>query len=159
MCAAGVVNFSDACEISPPPCLPNCRERLENANVPMLSTPLRCVDSLASNYAGMLLLPAARPHRKLTAGWCAVAGASTPGISAPWLCTYEVNGCGQPDADNYLSYVTVSVLSTCQYGGCIDAEAKNFDLKVKAAPPPLPLRHLRRPSLSLRVTQCAGHVQ
>ena len=89
----------------------------------------------------------------------AVAGASTPGISAPWLCTYELNGCGQPDADNYLSYVTVSVLSTCQYGGCNDAEAKNFDLKVKAAPPPLPLRHLRRPSLSLRVTQCAGHVQ
>ena len=90
----------------------------------------------------------------LTAGWCAVAGASTPGISAPWLCTYAVTGCGQPDADNYLSHVTVSVLSTCQYGGCNDAEAKNFDPKVKLHPPQ------RLPALaSPRVTKCAGDVQ
>ena len=118
-----------------------------------LSRPLRCDDSLASNYAGTLLLPAAQPHRKRSL-LVIVPGASTPGISAPWLCTYEVNGCGQPDADNYLSYVTVSVLSFCQYGGCNDAEAKNFDPKVKAAPPPRP------PALALlRVTKCAGHVQ
>ena len=120
-----------------------------------LSTPLRCDDSLASNYAGTLVLTAARPHCKpsLLDG-VLVAGASTPGISAPWLCTYAVTGCGQPDADNYLSYVTVSVLSTCQYGGCNDAEAKNFDPKVKLHPP------LRPPALaSPRVTKCAGDVQ
>ena len=123
---------------------------------------VRCLVDAAAlrRQLGLELRRHARANRgsatlqALTAGWFAVAGGSTPGISAPWLCTYAVTGCGQPDADNYLSHVTVSVLSTCQYGGCNDAEAKNFDPKVKLHP------LLRPPALaSPRVTKCAGDVQ
>ena len=46
------------------PTAPFAREWMATGMSASLSTPLRCDDSLASNYAGTLLLTAARPHCK-----------------------------------------------------------------------------------------------
>ena len=48
-------------------------------------------------------------------------------VSAPWLCTVQTYGCTDPSADNYMSYA-VSTPHMCEYGGCNDTDAVNFDM-------------------------------
>ena len=50
-------------------------------------------------------------------------------VGAPWLCKYEIYGCSDPKADNYASWVTGSYAKKyiCQYGGCNDTLAENFN--------------------------------
>ena len=55
-------------------------------------------------------------------------------MSANWLCTYLTYGCVDPLASNYLSYSgVVSIDTMCQYGGCNDTDAKNFDSAVRGS--------------------------
>ena len=44
---------------------------------------------------------------------------------------YDVYGCSDTSADNYLSYVTSARNGMCQFGGCNDTLATNFDSKVR----------------------------
>ena len=39
-------------------------------------------------------------------------------------------GCSDINADNYLSYVTQPTPGMCQYGGCNDTDATNFNNNV-----------------------------
>ena len=48
-------------------------------------------------------------------------------VAAPWRCLYAVYGCGDPEADNYISYAGKTLSYMCQYGGCNDTDASNFD--------------------------------
>ena len=55
-------------------------------------------------------------------------------MSANWLCTYLTYGCVDPLATNYVSYSgVVSIGSMCQYGGCNDTDAKNYDSAVSGS--------------------------
>ena len=58
------------------------------------------------------------------------------------LCTYEIHGCTDSAADNYVSYATVPYAGMCQYAGCNDTEAANFNPTVRPStflpPPSLP---------------------
>ena len=47
------------------------------------------------------------------------------------LCTYEIHGCTDSAADNYVSYATVPYAGMCQYAGCNDTEAANFNPTVR----------------------------
>eukprot|EP00966_Prymnesium_polylepis_P133996 3097426-Prymnesium_polylepis.1 len=58
---------------------------------------------------------------------------ATYDVAADWLCSYVTYGCLDPAATNYLSYVEVSLTSMCQYSGCNDTEAKNYDSTVRLA--------------------------
>ena len=58
------------------------------------------------------------------------AGTANLPYSAPWTCTYDVYGCSDINADNYLSYVTQPTPGMCQYGGCNDTDATNFNNNV-----------------------------
>ena len=57
-------------------------------------------------------------------------------MSAPWLCKFDIYGCDDPAADNYRSvYFTLyndrfhAAPKMCQYGGCNDTLAMNYDSK------------------------------
>jgi hypothetical protein len=53
----------------------------------------------------------------------------TPGdaVHAPWTCQYAIYGCTDPAADNYASWVEQPLAYLCQFGGCNDTDAANFD--------------------------------
>ena len=57
-------------------------------------------------------------------------------VGAVWTCNYAVYGCLDPIATNFRSYVTVSLPGVCQYAGCNDTDAKNFDSTVRYPPTP-----------------------
>ena len=40
---------------------------------------------------------------------------------------WPVTGCLDPAADNYASYAMQGVSTMCEYGGCNDTEASNFN--------------------------------
>ena len=40
---------------------------------------------------------------------------------------WPVTGCLDPAADNYASYAVQGVSTMCEYGGCNDTEASNFN--------------------------------
>ena len=46
---------------------------------------------------------------------------------APYVCEYDYFGCTDPSADNFISWATISWPSMCQFGGCNDTDAKNYD--------------------------------
>ena len=52
------------------------------------------------------------------------------------MCTFTLYGCSDPTASNYLSAITTagSMTSMCQYAGCNDTDATNYDTKVGAMP-------------------------
>ena len=52
------------------------------------------------------------------------------------LCTYEIHGCTDSAADNYVSYATVPYAGMCQYAGCNDTEAANFNPTVRPSTVP-----------------------
>ena len=64
---------------------------------------------------------------------CTAGSTSPTAIAAPWKCTYPYYGCTDPAADNYADYVTILVPSMCQYGGCNDTDAKNYNSVVRFA--------------------------
>merc|ERR1719359_2078109 len=73
--------------------------------------------------------PAANNYLKLVADRAVTEKALTP---APWVCTYDIYGCTDKTADNYASWVTDPLFSLpymCQFGGCNDTEAANYDTK------------------------------
>ena len=49
-------------------------------------------------------------------------------IEAPWTCSYAYYGCSDPKADNYASDAIIPLRHICQYGGCNDTNAINFDV-------------------------------
>ena len=50
------------------------------------------------------------------------------------ICTYPYYGCADPLATNYLSIASlVSVPTMCQYAGCNDTDAKNYDSTVRTS--------------------------
>ena len=64
---------------------------------------------------------------------CAVNNPSQ--VNASWSCTYPVYGCADIRATNYVAARAavsgfVSVPAMCQFAGCDDAEAINFDTTV-----------------------------
>merc|ERR1719506_1420666 len=102
-----------------------------------------CQDSTADNY-GMY----AQKCVPKIVGKCNVKDAANyqdltgeMDVAAPWVCQYYFYGCADETADNYVSaaakgYPTKpafpyfkSVPSMCQYGGCNDTGASNFDTK------------------------------
>ena len=52
---------------------------------------------------------------------------SNDDYNAPYSCKYDYFGCTDPIAENYLSWNTISWPAMCQYAGCNDTDAKNFD--------------------------------
>ena len=52
-------------------------------------------------------------------------------VSAPWLCRYTHRVCQDPAAANYRATISadeyISTPSMCQFAGCNDTMAKNFD--------------------------------
>eukprot|EP00965_Chrysotila_dentata_P200707 6180132-Pleurochrysis_carterae.AAC.1 len=75
-----------------------------------------CSDPTASNYDSSL-----------------TANPTDTAVNGNWSCVYDVYGCSHTNATNYQSFVTISVSTMCQFAGCNDTEAINFDSKV--APP------------------------
>ena len=64
---------------------------------------------------------------------CLTANPSAGSIEAPWLCQFAAYGCSDPAADNFRSWHTVSWPSLCQYAGCNDTDASNYDSVVRDA--------------------------
>jgi len=54
-------------------------------------------------------------------------------VSVQATCTYAVLGCSDSMASNYDEYVQTDSMNAqmCQYAGCNDTEAINFDPKVR----------------------------
>ena len=52
-------------------------------------------------------------------------------VGGPWMCKYTTYGCPDKTADNYASYVSgeYALSYMCQFGGCNDTDASNFDSK------------------------------
>ena len=67
---------------------------------------------------------------------CRTANPSTGSIEAPWLCQFASYGCTDPTADNYRSWYTISWPSMCQFAGCNDTDASNYDSVVRNMRPP-----------------------
>ena len=81
-------------------------------------------------------------------------------------CRYHIFGCADSLADNYVSYqgrlayedisaesIFVHNQSMCQYRGCNDSAAVNFNTKVADAPA-VPVQHAPS-SFVLRLTSCS----
>ena len=64
--------------------------------------------------------------------------------SAPWLCTYSLYGCQDPAATNYRDPAIYSndglidAPGLCQYAGCNDTDASNYNSEVRANSPVAP---------------------
>ena len=99
----------------------------------------------------------------------AVASATNNPVLAPWSCKYFLYACNDPTADNYVSaFATLAAnlaaegtgviaapmppatvrAGMCQYGGCNDTAASNYNPRVRARllrPPPSPAPPLLLP--------------
>ena len=74
--------------------------------------------------------------------YCNVAGATnyqstgitSKHVAAPWICTFSTPHCTDPAAANYRSSGTILLVDTpslCQYAGCNDTYATNYDSRVR----------------------------
>ena len=62
------------------------------------------------------------------------AGITSKHVAAPWTCTFPAPHCTDPAAANYRSAGTILLVDTpslCQYAGCNDTMATNYDSRVR----------------------------
>ena len=103
---------------------------------------IACDDPTADNYDGGL--PTSCVPRPVivctdpaaTNTYAGDAPAATI-VAAPWLCRYPVRGCSHPDAANYREDLVASANfihepRMCQYGGCNDTDARNYDSRANS---------------------------
>ena len=95
-----------------------------------------CDDVGADNYNGLPGVCAPRPLLVCMDPFALNVDSGAAPAAAAWVtCKYGVYGCPEPAAENYRwalvsSPYFVPVASMCQYRGCNDTEAHNFDAKV-----------------------------
>eukprot|EP00965_Chrysotila_dentata_P005199 170472-Pleurochrysis_carterae.AAC.2 len=89
-----------------------------------------CNDPAAANYDEGLNSSTSAPknmHAKQIHHKCVDV------YAAPWTCEYPAYGCTDPAADNFvvtLNGTLISAPSMCQFGGCNDSDATNFNAQV-----------------------------
>ena len=122
------------------------------STAPRASRPMPAVGAAPPPAATHGSAPSKRPAPSF-----AVASATNNPVLAPWSCKYFLYACNDPTADNYVSaFATLAanldpVFGTgviagpmppatvragmCQYGGCNDTAASNYNPRVRAPAP------------------------
>ena len=74
------------------------------------------------------------PRRLLAVDKAALAANANLYVPVIAYCIFDLIGCKLPSASNYLPNAMTADNSLCQYAGCNDIEAYNYDSLVRAAP-------------------------
>ena len=134
------------------------------STAPRASRPMPAVGAAPPPAATHGNAPSKRPAPSF-----AVESATNNPVLAPWSCKYFLYACNDPTADNYVSaFATLAAnlaaegtgviaapmppatvrAGMCQYGGCNDTAASNYNPRVRARllrPPPSPAPPLLLP--------------